>query len=146
MLCFLCVGRLREVQIINSVFQSMFLWVSTKCQGLHPWFQEERQWNRQLLPSLINVFSEEVISKLIREYERGLSIPALNSYETRQMDKTIFRYWTAISEELKTWENTSIGAKATFTQLSLWRHFPHWPQENRVQTGSSSLYPIKMSV
>lgn len=142
MLCILCPGWLREVQIINFIFHSMFLSASTKCQGLYSWSQEERQWNRQLQSSLI-VFSE-VISKLVREYERRLSIPAINNDESQtKYIKQLFRRWTAVSAKLNTLEKRSRGAKPTFPQtLSLWEHFSYWAQEIE-STESSRLFPVK---
>lgn len=139
MLCILCPGWLREVQIINFVFHSMFLSASTKCQGLYPWSQEERQWNRQLQSSLI-VFSE-VISKLVREYERRLSIPAINNDESQtKYIKQLFRSWTAVSAKLNTLEKRSRGAKPTFPQtLSLWEHFSYWAQGTRVHREQQSI-------
>lgn len=115
-LCILCLGWSREFQIIISVFQSTFLWTSTKCQGLHPWFQEEKQRHRQLLSSLVNVFSEQVISKSIREYERTFNSSHEQLWKLDKIYKTtISRHWTASDAELNSWEKKSVGAKPTLT-------------------------------
>lgn len=59
MFCILCLGWFRDAQTINSVFQSMFFWASTNCLGAYLWFQEERQWNRQLLSIFDKYYEKE---------------------------------------------------------------------------------------